>query len=70
MIDNTPTPIIPEPLLRLQEVARILNISKSAAYRLALTELPSIRFGRKTVRVRKADLERYISTHLSGARNE
>lgn len=65
MIDN-PIPEKVEPLLRLEEVARRLNISRSQAYRLAVTELRCVRFGLKTVRVRQSDLEEYIAGHLQG----
>ena len=52
-------------LLKVAEVAQILNISKSLAYRLIQSgDLPSIRLGR-SVRVRPADLEQFIQSNLS-----
>ncbi len=50
-------------LLKASEVAVILQISKSQAYRLMMTELPCVRFGSATVRVRAQDLQVYIETH-------
>lgn len=48
-------------LLRIEEVASVLRISPSQAYRLAKSGiLPSIRFG-KAVRVRPEDLEEFLS---------
>lgn len=53
-----------EKLLRMSEVARILGISKTTAYRLVQNrELNCIRFG-GTVRVRQNDLDRFILDHL------
>lgn len=47
-------------LLRPEEVAELLNISKSLAYRLLQQgQIPAVRFNR-TVRVRKADLEAFL----------
>jgi excisionase family DNA binding protein len=48
-------------LLKAQDVARILGVSKTQVYRLLATELPCVRFGGATVRVRQADLEAYIN---------
>jgi excisionase family DNA binding protein len=57
-------PIVP-PLLKTSELSKLLQISKSCAYRLMKTgEIPTIRIG-KSVRVRKEDLERFID----GSRN-
>ena len=48
-------------LLTAPDVARILNISKGAAYKLIqLKQFPSIRINRN-VRVRQEDLEEFIS---------
>jgi excisionase family DNA binding protein len=55
------------PFLRVEEAARILRISRSAAYELANawlssggeTGLPVIRLGR-TIRVPRAAIERYL----------
>jgi excisionase family DNA binding protein len=47
-------------LLRGEEVARVLGVSRSFAYLLMKRgDLPVIRFGR-AVRVRREDLEKYI----------
>ena len=51
-------------LLTAPEVARILNISKGAAYKLIqLRQIPSVRINRN-VRVRPEDLDDYISQNL------
>lgn len=52
-------------LLRAEDVAAILNVSRTAAYRLMRGPLPVVRFG-GTVRVRMADLEAFIEEHLQG----
>lgn len=53
-------------LLKLSQVAERLQISRTQAYRLAATgEIPSVRFGRATVRVRPEDLEWFIQASLS-----
>lgn len=53
-------------LLRADQVARRLSISRALAYRLMQTgEIPTIRFSR-TVRVSEADLEDFILQHKSG----
>lgn len=69
-IDNTPTQRKFEPLLKAAEVARLLNVSRTQAYRLMTTELPAVRFGGNTVRVRLVDLEKYIIQHAKGGKNE
>ena len=49
-----------ERLLKPAEVADILQVSRAMAYKLLHQgEIPSVRIG-KSVRVRRADLERYI----------
>lgn len=55
-----------EKLLRADDVADRLNISRVQAYRLMKSDLPCVRFGGATVRVRPADLEAYIQNHLTG----
>ena len=51
-------------LLTAPDVARILNISKGAAYKLIqLKQIPSIRINR-SVRVRPEDLDEFISQNL------
>jgi excisionase family DNA binding protein len=58
--DNNPMKYAPDRLLRASEVAKYLDISKTAAYRLTKDkELPSVRFG-KTVRLKFEDLENFI----------
>ena len=48
------------------DVAEILNVSPSTAYRLMRRgEIPTIRMGR-AVRVRPEDLEGFISSSVSG----
>lgn len=63
---NLPVRQVIEPLLKAAEVAQLLNISKTQAYRLMSDELTCVRFGGNTVRVRMADLEKYISQHVEG----
>jgi predicted DNA-binding transcriptional regulator AlpA len=54
-------------LLTAPEVARILNISKGAAYKLIqLDQIPSIRINR-SVEVRQEDNEEFISNNLEQA---
>ena len=51
-------------LLRAEEARRILNISKAAVYKLAAEgTLPSVRVGR-SVRIVRAELERYLDGRL------
>ena len=53
--------MIPKKLLTANEVAEILGVSRSKAYRMMRTmELPTISIG-KNVRVSVEDLEKYIS---------
>jgi len=53
-------------LLRANEVAQRLNISRSLAYQLMQRgEIPTVRFG-SSVRVRELDLEEYMNRHWSG----
>ncbi len=51
-------------LLKAGQVAEILGVSKTQVYRLLATELPCVRFGQNTLRIRQADLDKYISDHL------
>ena len=56
--------IVPR-LLKINEVAEILQVSKTAAYRLVqVGELPAVHIAEKTVRVRLEDLQKYIQEHL------
>ena len=52
-------------LLKAKEVAETLQISKAQAYRLMATELPCIRFGANTVRIKYEDLLQYVEGHRS-----
>jgi len=53
------------PLLKVPDVAAILNISPSQAYRLVSSnEITSVRFGH-SVRVRPDDLEAFIQAKLT-----
>lgn len=54
------SPNLPDQLLKAGDVAQVLNISRASAYRLMINELPSIRIGAGTVRVKPADLAAYI----------
>ncbi|RJO64974.1 MAG: DNA-binding protein [Candidatus Omnitrophota bacterium] len=53
-----------ERLLKPADVAAILGVSRTQAYRLMGRELPAVRFG-NTVRVRRADLEKFIESHTT-----
>lgn len=55
-----------EKLLKGDDVARILNVSRTQAYRLMRESLPVVRFGGATVRVRLSDLEAFIADHVQG----
>jgi excisionase family DNA binding protein len=56
-------------LLKIAEVAGILQVSKTAAYLLVqVGELPAVHIAGKTVRVRLEDLQKYIQEHLVEAR--
>lgn len=59
--------IVPiERLLRAEDVAKVLNVSRTQAYRLMRESLPVVRFGGATVRVRLSDLEAFIAAHITG----
>jgi len=61
-----------EKLLTADEIANLLGISRSKAYRLmSLKEIPTITIG-KNVRVSEEDLENYISKNrvYKGDKNE
>lgn len=54
-------------LLSATDVAQILNISRSAAYRLIQDgSIPAVRIGERIVRVRLVDLDAYIVRSLTG----
>ena len=64
---NPKDPIHFDTLLKGDQVARILNISRSYAFLLMQRdEIPTVRIGR-AVRVRPSDLERFISESISQA---
>lgn len=54
------------PLLTATDVAAILNVSRTQAYRLMRGPLPVVRFGGGCVRVRMVDLESFIASHVQG----
>lgn len=57
---------LPPPLLKVPEVAGILNCSKAYIYQLIKRkEIPSVQIG-SAVRIRQEDLERYIAENLQG----
>ncbi len=52
-------------LLKGDDVAKILNVSRSFAFQLMQRgEIPTVRLGR-AVRVRPSDLERFITASIS-----
>jgi len=56
-----------EQLLKVVDVARILNISRAFSYRLLRNgDIPSIKIN-STIRVRPQDLEAYIQRCLDGS---
>ena len=56
-----------EPFLSCTDLARMLHISRSKAYGLVQSgEIPSVRIGTSSVRVRPSDLRAYITSRLSG----
>ena len=56
-------------MLKATEVAKILNVSRSHAYKLMKTnQIPSIRIG-SARRVRDIDLQNYIQQNRSSARS-
>jgi len=53
-------------MLNGKELAAALHISKTLAYQLLSNgDLPSIRFGKKAVRVKEEDLLRWIEAHAN-----
>ena len=63
-----PNHIYLEPLLRAKDVAKILDISESYAYRLFQSgEIPSVHFNR-SVRVRPKDIQDFIDKHRENNR--
>lgn len=57
---------MPDQLLTLPQVAKILQVSRSGAYLLAARgELPCIRIGRRAIRVHPRDLEAFLESRRS-----
>jgi hypothetical protein len=50
--------------LKAAQIAAARNVSKTQAYRLIETELPSVKFSQATIWVRFGDLLRYIENHM------
>jgi excisionase family DNA binding protein len=72
-MDNSQNQLVDMPkiekLLKGNEVARLLNISRSRAYILMQTGvIPTVRIG-KSRRVRPRDLETYIEHHIYSSEN-
>lgn len=66
MVTQSQTPTTLSKLLRANDVAQRLCISRSLAYQLMQRgEIPTVRFG-SSVRVRERDLEEYMNRHWSG----
>lgn len=66
MDNNTLESYVNATLLKPQDIAQRLKISRAMAYKLlTMGELPSVRIGR-IVRVREADLEAYIQKCWTG----
>lgn len=66
MVTQSQTPTMSVKLLRANDVAQRLCISRSLAYQLMQRgEIPTVRFG-SSVRVRERDLEEYMNRHWSG----
>ncbi len=62
---NPKDPVHFDTLLKGDQVARILNVSRSYAFLLMQRdEIPTVRLGR-SVRVRPSDLERFISESIN-----
>ena len=61
---QTPETITIEKLLKGNDVAKLLNVSRSFAYTLMKSgELPTVRLGR-SVRVRLCDLQEFITMNI------
>jgi excisionase family DNA binding protein len=57
-------------LLRMREGARILAISERLLWAMvARGEIPAVRYSRRCVRVRRADLEAWAAAHASTRRD-
>lgn len=65
MTQKTPAPDL-SPLLTIDEAAKILRVSSRTVKRYIKAEaILAVRFG-GTVRIRPADLDRFIKAHLNG----
>lgn len=50
-----------EPLMTVKEVAAILNVNPMTVYRaIDSGELPHVRAGRRSIRIRREDLDAYL----------
>ena len=66
-ITKSSSTIALEPLLKVDDVIRILNVSRSYAYKLMKCgDIPTINIG-GSVRVHPRDLEKYIASKVSGS---
>jgi len=64
MIQSPPRPL----LVRVEEAAGMLGIGRTQAWALvACGELPSVRIGKKSVRVPVDGLERWVQAHTEVA---
>lgn len=55
-----------DPLLRAADVAQLLAVSRSSAYRLLREgQIPVVKFG-EIIRVRRSDIEAFIERSLQG----
>lgn len=51
-------------LLKVPDVARLLQIGRRQAWELVWRgEVPAVRIGQRSIRVTRADLDRYIERH-------
>ena len=58
-------------LLKIAEVAKLLRVSGTQAYRLMeMGQLPHVRIGERALRVRVVDLNQYITEHLSSGKTK
>lgn len=58
-----PRPVFPVRLLTVAETALALGVSARQVWRLVATgALPAVKLGRRSTRIRSADLERYLAS--------
>ena len=67
---TSPKTITDDVLLKANEVAKRLNVSRATAYLLMNTEIPVLRFGGGNIRVRESDLEEYMNKHRDDHSNK